>query len=195
MLEFAKTIHEAIGIQSPRLFIAAFALTGMILFGLLGWVVDRAYRVKVAEQSSAAVRRTAEDTELRYPGQGRPPEPPPTTSHPERVFLPGDVDPKYLTSLYRENTSLQADAIARNYIGKWMKLSVAVEDIERGYDGSFRIFSYQGSHIAVGMVFTADWGDRVSVLRRGSQITVVGILHEVDSRVIHLRNCELITAP
>jgi hypothetical protein len=50
MLDWAKTIHEAIGIESPRAFIAIFALFGLVLFGAIGWLVDRGYRVKMREQ-------------------------------------------------------------------------------------------------------------------------------------------------
>ena|ERR1700733_6482303 len=50
MLDWAKAIHEAIGIESPRLFIGVFALIGVLLFGLAGWVIDHGYRVRLREQ-------------------------------------------------------------------------------------------------------------------------------------------------
>lgn len=52
MLEWAKIIHEAIGIESPRLFIGLFAFGGLLFFGAVGWLVDHGYRVKLSEQSS-----------------------------------------------------------------------------------------------------------------------------------------------
>jgi hypothetical protein len=52
MLEFAKIVHEAIGIQSPRVFIAVFALFGLLFFGGIGWLIDRGYRVKLQEAKS-----------------------------------------------------------------------------------------------------------------------------------------------
>jgi len=51
MLDWAKTIHEAIGIDSPRVFIATFALFGLLAFGFVGWIVDHGYRVKLREQT------------------------------------------------------------------------------------------------------------------------------------------------
>ena len=36
MLEWAKIIHEAIGIESPRLFIGLFAFGGLLFFGAVG---------------------------------------------------------------------------------------------------------------------------------------------------------------
>jgi hypothetical protein len=55
MLDWAKAVHEAIGIESPRLFIGVFALVGFILFGVAGWIIDRGYRVKLREQKAQAV--------------------------------------------------------------------------------------------------------------------------------------------
>jgi hypothetical protein len=55
MLDLAKLIHEAIGIESPRLFIAFFALFGLLGFGALGWIIDRGYRVKLQEQSPKSI--------------------------------------------------------------------------------------------------------------------------------------------
>jgi hypothetical protein len=51
MLELAKLIHDAIGIESPRLFIGVCAFVGALIFGiLLGWLIDKGYRVKLQEQ-------------------------------------------------------------------------------------------------------------------------------------------------
>lgn len=57
MLDWAKAIHDAIGIESPRLFIAVFAFIGLILFGITGWFIDRGYRVKLKEQSVQAAAK------------------------------------------------------------------------------------------------------------------------------------------
>jgi hypothetical protein len=54
MLDFAKLVHEVIGIESPRTFIAAFALFGLLFFGVLGWLVDKGYRVKLRESARVA---------------------------------------------------------------------------------------------------------------------------------------------
>lgn len=54
MLDWAKAIHQAIGIESPTLFVAAFALVGLILFGAAGWIVDRGYRVRLKELAAQA---------------------------------------------------------------------------------------------------------------------------------------------
>jgi hypothetical protein len=55
MLDWAKAIHQAIGIESPRIFIGVFALLGFILFGAAAWVVDHGYRVKLKQENAAAM--------------------------------------------------------------------------------------------------------------------------------------------
>src|SRR5260370_37143775 len=44
MLEFAKAVHSAIGTESPRMFIAVFAIAGLLIFGVVGWIVDQGYQ-------------------------------------------------------------------------------------------------------------------------------------------------------
>ncbi len=52
MLELAKLIHEAVGIQSPRLFIGLCIFLFAIAGGGLGWAIDKGYRMKVAEEQA-----------------------------------------------------------------------------------------------------------------------------------------------
>jgi hypothetical protein len=66
MLELAKIIHEAIGIQSPRLFIALCFLLFGTIGGGLGWAIDKGYRMKLAQDQAK--------TEVI----GKPALPPPT---------------------------------------------------------------------------------------------------------------------
>ncbi|SRR5258707_4063354 len=52
-------VHGAIGIESPRKFIAVCAIFGAVVFMGLGWLIDKGYRVKLKEQSTpAAVQNT-----------------------------------------------------------------------------------------------------------------------------------------
>jgi hypothetical protein len=61
MLEWAKAIHEAIGIESPRAFVAVFAILGFFLFGCAGWLIDRGYRVKLKEQAARITTQAVSD--------------------------------------------------------------------------------------------------------------------------------------
>ncbi|MGD0793325.1 MAG: hypothetical protein ABR920_16270 [Terriglobales bacterium] len=53
MLDWAKAIHQAVGIESPRLFILIFACLGFFLFGSVAWIIDHGYRVKLREEHAA----------------------------------------------------------------------------------------------------------------------------------------------
>ncbi|MGA8026421.1 MAG: hypothetical protein WB992_04695 [Bryobacteraceae bacterium] len=109
------------------------------------------------------------------------------------MLLPTNIDPAYLTGLYRGHTSVQADSIARTYIGKWMKLSVSVGDVSSSVlDKHIHMLSGL-DNATVGMDFdAATWADRVSVLRRGSQVTVIGTVYRIDAYTLELDNCELV---
>jgi hypothetical protein len=56
MLEFAKLVHQIIGVSSPRLFIMLFALSGLVLFGGVGWLIDKGYRMQLAKESSRVIQ-------------------------------------------------------------------------------------------------------------------------------------------
>ena len=119
---------------------------------------------------------------------------------PARVFLPPDIDFEYLTSIYRERTWLQADSLAKDYIGKWMKHSAFVENVvERPTFNNrleFHVLATLEQHpkrFAVETLkFGEAWKDRVAVLKLGSKITFVGKIEGIDSSSITLRDCELV---
>jgi hypothetical protein len=51
MLELAKVIYDAIGIESPRKFIAVCALAGALIFTVLGWLVLKGAQARLREQT------------------------------------------------------------------------------------------------------------------------------------------------
>src|SRR5690348_5160536 len=59
MLDWAKAFHEAIGIQSPRLFILLFAGAGFVMFGFVGWMIDKGYRTKLAQENTSTIHRSS----------------------------------------------------------------------------------------------------------------------------------------
>jgi hypothetical protein len=87
MLELAKAIHKAIGIESPYLFIGVFAVVGLLCFGTVAWIVDRGYRVALKEESAARAKsdRTSEPREKQplFVGATPPQAPNPSTKTPE----------------------------------------------------------------------------------------------------------------
>ena len=90
VIELAKTIHQAIGIDSPRAFILVFALFGAISCGTLEWMIDRGYRVSL--RTTETTQRVEERREVEVPHEASPhtnrrnpklsvPKPPPQAGH------------------------------------------------------------------------------------------------------------------
>lgn len=124
--------------------------------------------------------------------------PSPKAHNPERVVL--NVEPKYLMGLFKEHTEAQARKLLEAYIGKWLQISGRVADVKS--DSSvirdaviWTVFIYiegTGMDIATLESHKQEWIDRVSVLRLGDRITVLGQLDRVSRISIGLEHCELI---
>lgn len=90
MLDWAKAIHQAIGIENPRLFIALFAAIGFLFFGAVGWIVDRGYRMKLQEDSAPVARTSSPTKAVQAANPAAPPNkiavPPPMHKAPENAL-------------------------------------------------------------------------------------------------------------
>jgi hypothetical protein len=104
-----------------------------------------------------------------------------------------DVKPEYLLSLYNEHTTAQGDLLAQPYLGKWIKYSGATTNVHKHPDGDGgtlvgRIADYNQLY----MDFSKEWIDRIIVLRRGQNVSVIGQVTRITSSQVELQNCELI---
>jgi hypothetical protein len=70
MLEFAKALHDAIGISSPRVFVLVCALVGAVLFGGIGWLVDIGYRAKLRQEVHAAQQTPQTEARVQQQSSG-----------------------------------------------------------------------------------------------------------------------------
>lgn len=113
----------------------------------------------------------------------------------EREFV--DVEPAYLLKLYKDHISVQADKLAGVYVGKWMKVSGRLGNVER-FLNSWRVrFEFnleesvrQGGDVS--MFFDDEMQvDRLATLKRGDQITVVGQIKPMVAALLILEKCEL----
>jgi hypothetical protein len=107
-----------------------------------------------------------------------------------------DVTPEYLTGFFRGgHTSIQAKKLAEAFIGKWMKISGHVDDVLGSTDLQRQV-TFKGRSIfnndQVFLYFRPEWFDRLSTLKPGDKITVIGQLIEANKIEIHLANCELV---
>lgn len=126
----------------------------------------------------------------------------PVVTHPE-TKAQGDqremvnVTPEYLTGFYRQgHTSVQAKKLAEAFIGKWMKVSGPLGDVLGNYDNQ-RMVVFSDRSISTNDFVNMFFSDkerfgRLSTLKLGDTITVVGQVTEVNSLEIWLHNCELV---
>ena len=88
----------------------------------------------------------------------------------ERIVV--NVAPEYLWGAFKERTSIQARGMLAGYVGKWMEVSGLVRDVGEG------IVTFNPGLTTTRRIharFHDDrWMDRLSLLRPGDQITVLG---------------------
>lgn len=124
------------------------------------------------------------------------------TERQERVFVAASITPEYLLAFFREHTATQARKLAEAYVGKWMKVSGSLGDVN-SYDESLATVAFASRDVAFGeqtwfdytglfMYFHDRWVDRVAILKRGDKLTVIGQIKEVERIALLLDNCELV---
>jgi hypothetical protein len=104
----------------------------------------------------------------------------------DRIIV--NVSPQFLIGFFEQHTTVQAKKLVEAYIGKWMRVSGPLGDVwPNQVTFEHRLF---GSAV-VFMYFSPEWTDRLSVLRRGDHLAVLGQIRNVNSMEVHLENCEL----
>lgn len=107
---------------------------------------------------------------------------------PARIYV--DVSPIYLTDLYRGRTSIQADALAAVYKGKWIEVTGKVNDISDAF-GGVTIFIVCDDSRMVTAGFPKDKKDKISHTAHGAIISLHGKILEINSYVVKLEECDL----
>lgn len=107
-----------------------------------------------------------------------------------------DVTPEYLIKHFKDHMSIHAQKLVNAFIGKWMKVSGPIGNVG-AFNGTFSQVTFSDRSIYSGgqvyMLFR-DQGyikDRLSVLKKGDKITVIGQITRIDHDV-QLDNCELV---
>ena len=114
----------------------------------------------------------------------------------ERMFV--DVPINHIRDLYKGRTSIQGDTLALVYIGKWMRVSGKVMDINY-YDWAGRIavslvddgakrHEYESANLHLN--FDESWKD-VLALQKGVDIKVLGKITGAGESYVTLDDCEL----
>jgi hypothetical protein len=120
-------------------------------------------------------------------------EPPPPPKKPNVI----DVTPEYLAGLFKGLTSIQGQKLADTYLGKWMKVSGPLGDVgEFDVAGTQVVFNHGTYEVIVYMWFhDEDYvNDRLSILKKGDRITVLGEIDRIRSVDVQLKHCQLVDA-
>jgi hypothetical protein len=114
---------------------------------------------------------------------------------PERMWVGPNVTPVYLQGLGDARTTREAQKLEEGFIGKWMKLSGIVFDVEE-YTSEPHVtrvdLQQPGIRWPVGLEFDEKWHGHIIALRVGDKINVLGQIQAVNRLGLHLHNCELI---
>jgi hypothetical protein len=119
----------------------------------------------------------------------------------ERTYVPPGVTPERLFSFYRDNTSIQANEITKQYIGQWMKVDGNLNDVNSS-NKNFAGVTFQRDDIplqertwmyytTINMYFR-ERIDRLKGLKPGDKLTVIGEITEIHNVLLSLDNCELV---
>lgn len=128
------------------------------------------------------------------------PLPPATPEKPPRNFVDVHVTPEFLVGLYEGNTALRAETLVSEQLGKWMRVSGPLGEIHPGMvmsnrerSSSLVVFASHTKPI-VYMWFSGEWIDRLALLPKNQNISVVGKIKKVVdyNATVELENCELL---
>jgi len=175
----AEFVWQKLGLSenAARFLGSPHAIDFMVAISLLGLVVSLLYQTNrnmalgVPEAPVAAGNaKTQAPTENR------------------RVVI--DASPEYLMKLCEGRTSIQARKSVELYIGKWMRIAGTVSDANE-YDDFFSVSLKNKEGKSILAYFRKEY-DRVSVLRPGDQIVVMGEIETITATHIGLEKCELL---
>jgi hypothetical protein len=106
-----------------------------------------------------------------------------------KIFI--DVGPIYLTDLYRGRTSIQADALATVYKGKWIAVTGKVNDISDAFGDGLTLFISSEDNRMITARFSEDKKDKISHMAHGAIVSLHGKIHDINSFAIKLQECDL----
>jgi hypothetical protein len=112
----------------------------------------------------------------------------------EKVFVADS--PKALSDLYRDRFGFQGDALAKHKLGKWMRYTGAIRDLDEAAGRRWRVWPHMVStdDPYVVLTFSARWRDRLQSMKPGDRFTAVGRIESIDKTTIRLNDCELVAS-
>lgn len=135
-----------------------------------------------ANQGSVAAGRDVVGNTFNFAGE---------PALPSRVIR---VTPEFLTSLYKDHVTIQADRLTAAYINQWLRIAGTVNDVSGGERTYLLFLKEYGGGLApmVMFVFDQSWADKLHLLRRGERVVVEGRIEAIRSGGVDLSSCELV---
>jgi hypothetical protein len=170
----------------------AYQMGGLILF--FSAVVVFIYRMYGEMQRLRAGNTLNGLGQISLSSISAPAQTMPKPSEPsKRIFVGPSITADYLLNLLEGHTQIQGKKLVEPYIGKWMKASGRLRDVHP--NGAILVTFIHEGQVALSdirMFFEERWLDRLSILRRGDELTVIGQITKVDGMGVRLENCELV---
>jgi len=106
--------------------------------------------------------------------------------------LISSISPKQMISVFDSNSPIQARTIIeQHYFGLFIKTSGIIESVD--LMSSYNSFNFHDDdNILLACNFTKPVSVEVSLLNRGSKISLIGRVHNVSQGLVALDDCQLI---
>jgi len=114
----------------------------------------------------------------------------------EEVTFEASLTPKYLADLYKGRTTVQGDALASRYVGKYeIQYSGSIRDVSSTIMKELDVhFVRQGSDPQVSAFFADPrWIEQLSALHAGDAITVMGTVYIVNDFEVVLKDSSIVS--
>jgi hypothetical protein len=187
----------AVVITNPMSFDLAQRVTlGLAIFFFAGFVAYTIHKSRVEESA-----RASEGRKVPLPATIQRPEVKAADDQ-NRVFVGESITPEYLLSIFGEHTDIQSAKLTSAYLGKWMKVSGPLGNVISSAPTRAQL-TFERPEVPLAkrtwfyytslfMMFREPWIDRLSIMKSGDKLTVIGQIARIDKISIQLENCELV---
>jgi len=157
-------------------------IQALFWISLVGLLVSIAYYLKRYDNFNNPIEEINDSTFKKIVGES------------ERIIVDTTLD--YLLGFFKEHTNAQAQKLIETYLGKWIKLTSEVKNVDELPDEVMvfagisippkiqHIFFHFNDQVNI---------DRAKLLRRDEEITILGEIVVVEAHSIHLKNCEFVS--
>lgn len=102
------------------------------------------------------------------------------------------LTPEELVKVFDGRTTAQGDALAKNYIGKWIKVSGSIDDVTTASRRRVTNVNLETDAPYIILIFRGKAADSLSMLRKGDIISVFGRIDLIARDAVRLESCELL---